>query len=224
MAQGSCLDHHSSLFTASLFPPIPQSERAVDTWVSHISPCSETSLLSVKDEAPTWPRELHAICPRHLTSVPTLPLAHSAPATLASCCSSNTPERFPPQGLCTGYSLCLEHSSCRSHVCPSVPPSFLQVLAEMSSSQGGFADCIIQDLTSSIAPSFLSPFFNIYQHLANSSFSLFLFFLICLSSNRVNRDFVSFVCCPLLYSQCLKQSRCSRNIFWRAAWATAVAD
>ena len=39
-----------------------------------------------------------------------LPSTHSTPVMPASRCSSNIPSSLQPQGLCTSYFLCLEHS------------------------------------------------------------------------------------------------------------------
>lgn len=93
----------------------------------YLPPCSESCgsvSLRVKDKVPTWPREIHTTGPvTSLTSPPTSPLAHTAPAALPSCRSSNSPETLPPRGLRTGCSLCLERSSCRSPH-SSLPPSF----------------------------------------------------------------------------------------------------
>lgn len=123
---------------SSLFPcphPATQSEGAVGTWANHVPPCSETSRgsisLRVKDKVPTWLRELHAICPHYLSDV----CIHTPPRLL---CSSHS-----------GLLLLLKHTRNISSLRPLhwlfslpgtffpqiptwLPPSLLQVLAEMS--------------------------------------------------------------------------------------------
>lgn len=58
------------------------------------------------------------------------PLTHSLQPP---CCCLNRPGMLPPQGLCTGSALCLDHSSPNIQVAP--PPDLCKVLAQMPPSQ-----------------------------------------------------------------------------------------
>ena len=73
-------------------------------------PGKSTSLICLTGAA--GPRLIWPHCLSDLSQLcHPLSLAHLAPATPASCGSSNTPGRIQPQGLCTYCCLCLERSA-----------------------------------------------------------------------------------------------------------------
>lgn len=132
MVPGSYLDHHSSLLTVSLFPLRPSLRE-----LGHLGQSCPTLfreflwLTQGKDQVATWPRELQACYPCHLSDIS----LHTPPCSF---CSSHT-----------GFLLLLKYArnisssrplhkaSCLKHSFRRSPHGSLLVLAKMSPSHRG---------------------------------------------------------------------------------------
>lgn len=76
------------------------------------------------------------------------PLTHSLQPP---CCCLNTPGTLPPQGLCTGSALCLDHSSPNIQVAPPPPLQGLGSNATLSGSHSWTPICYCITTSSSLS-------------------------------------------------------------------------
>lgn len=134
-----------------------------------------------------------------LTSSPHPPLscwAHCAPGSLISCCSSNVPSTPLPQGLCTGYSFCLNGLI---NISTCITSYFLRSLVKNQPTSEDFPEYAI--LNCSIHP-FLFPYWNVVISDICPLDIWFIIYNIVLYNTVVYIIYIYYVSVIISYSMC----------------------